>query len=374
MRKTLISIGISIVIIVAAIGIVKLMNSKHKKESKQPERKAPLVEIINPKFGDFSFMAHATGKLKAVERFDIVAEVNGQLSKQALFFKEGKSYRKGELMLAINSTEYEMGLIAKKSDFITRITGVLADLKYDYPYAYQKWYDYVNSINVNKPLPTIPKFKTDKEKFYLVSKGLYSQYYNLKSMEERLSKYKIKAPYNGVLINAHAVGGEAVRPGSKLGTFINTSAFDLEVTYPLDVMRYIKVGTPAVLRSSDLDKSWKGKVVRIGASIDAKTQSVKVFIRTSGKDLIEGMFLTASVEQEPIKNAISISRKLINSEGKVFVVEDNKLKLKKVEVLESQDDMAIVKGLSRTDNIMTTVIKSAYNGMVVRTRLAMSNE
>ncbi len=368
MKKTLISIGISIVIIVAAIGIVKLMNSGNRKENHKPGRKAPLVEVVKPKFGDISFKAHATGKLKAVERFDIVAEVNGQLGKQALVFKEGKRYRKGELMLSINSKEYEMGLIAKKSDFITRITGVLADLKYDYPEAYQTWYDYVNSIDVKKPLPVIPKFNSDKEKFYLVSKGLYSQYYNLKSMEERLSKYDIRAPYNGVLIQAHAVGGEAVRPGSKLGTFINTAAFDLEVTYPLDVMKYIKIGTQAELHSSDFHKEWTGKVVRIGASIDAQTQSAKVFIRTSGKDLVEGMFLTASVQQEPIKNAMSISRKLIDNRGNVFVVENNRLKLKKVEVLESQDDMAIIKGLSPNDKVMTTVIKSAYNGMEVRVK------
>ncbi len=368
MRKTLISVGIAIFIIVAAIGIVKLMNRGKKKDNSKFARKAPLVEVVNPTFGDVSFMAHSTGKLKAVERFDIVSEVNGQLSKKALVFKEGKTYRKGELMLSINSTEYAMNLIAKKSDFITRITSVLADLKYDYPDAYQKWYDYVNSINVEQPLPVIPKASSEKEKFYLVGKGLYSVYYNLKSMEDRLSKYDIRAPYNGIVVLANAVSGEAVRPGSKLGTFINTQAFDLEVTYPLDVMKHIKVGTSAKLRSSDLQTSWTGKVVRIGGSIDAKTQSVKVFIRTQGKGLIEGMFLTASVQQEPIKNALSISRKLINSQGNVFVVENNKLKLKKVEVLESQDDRAVVKGLLPDDKLMLTVIKSAYNGMEVRVK------
>ncbi len=368
MKKTLISIGISILIIITAIGIVKLMNGGQKKENDKPARKAPLVEVVKPNFGNISFMASATGKLKAVERFDIVSEVSGQLGKEALLFKEGKHYRKGELMLTINSTEYEMGLIAKKSDFITRITSVLADLKYDFPNAYQKWYNYVNSIDVKKFLPAIPKADSDKEKFYLVGKGLYSIYYNLQSMEERLSKHNITAPYDGVVVFANAVSGEAVRPGSKMGTFINTQAFDLEVTYPLDVMRHIKVGTTAKLHSSELQAEWKGKVVRIGAGIDAKTQSVKVFIRVQGKNLIEGMFLTASVQQAPIKNALSISRKLINSEGSVFVVEDNKLKLKKVEVLESQDDTAVVKGLSPNDQLMITIIKSAYNGMVVRVK------
>ncbi len=366
MKKTLISLGIAIVIILTAIGIVKLMKGNTKNKEQASTRKVPLVEVISPNYGDVNFVSKSTGQIKAIKRFDIVSEVNGQLGKEALNFKEGKAFKKGDLMFSVNSNEYEMGLIAKKSDFITRITSVLADLKYDYPKAYSKWYDYVNRIDVKANLPKIPEATSEKEKFYLVGKGLYSQYYNLKSMEERLRKYQIYAPYDGVVIHANAVGGEAVRPGSKLGTFISTNAFDLAVTYPLEIMQHIKIGTTAKLESTELQKSWTGKVVRIGANIDKNTQSVKVFIRVKGKDLVEGMFLTANVKQHPIKNAITISRKLIDSRNNVFVVENNRLKFKKVEIVESQDDKAIVKGLSPKDKVLLTIMKSAYNGMKVR--------
>ncbi len=366
MKRKLISIGIAVLIIVLAFGVVKLMKGNARKEREKPERKVPLVEVVKPRLGDVSFKVKATGKLQAVQRFNIVSEVNGQLSSQALQFKEGKAYRKGELMLSVNSKEYEMNLVAKKSDFITRITSVLADLKYDYPDAYQPWYDYVNSIDVEKALPQLPKPNSDKEKFYLVGKGLYSVYYNLKSMEERLSKYNIVAPYDGVLIRANVVQGEAVRSGSSLGTFINPHLFDLEVSYPLSLVKDIKKGTLADLYSSDLKQSWQGEVVRIGANIDAKTQSVKVFIRVKGSGLVEGMFLTAAVRQQAIKGALSISRKLIDNQNKVFLVKNGHLKLQKIEVLETQGDIAVVKGLTPEDELMTTVIKSAYNGMEVR--------
>lgn len=366
MKRTLISIGIAIVIIAIAVSITKLMGSGKKAEKKQMERKATLVEIVNPVQGDVTFSADATGKLVAVEKFQIVSEVSGRLQKQALVFKEGKTYRKGELMLAINKTEYEMGLIATKSNFITAITSVLADLKYDYPDAYKLWYKYVNSIDVKKPLPVVPKATTEKEKFYLVGKGLYSQYYNIEAMQERLSKYTITAPYNGVVTSANAVEGEAVNPGSRLGTFISSEAFDLELTYPIEEVEHIKVGTQAKVYSLDTHQTWTGKVVRMGGSIDSKTQSIKVFVRVKGKGLIEGMYLTASVAMQPIRNAITIARKLIDSDNNVFVVEDNHLKLKKVEIVESQGDRAVVKGLTTNDKVMTTVIKSAYNGMPVR--------
>lgn len=366
MKKIVISIGIGILIIAVAIGIVKLMNGGRKEVKKESRREAALVEVISPTVGDITFTAEATGKLLAVERFQIVSEVSGQLQKQALAFKEGKKYHKGQTMLVINSREFAMGLIANKSNFITTITSVLADLKYDYPDAYKKWYDYVKSIEVDKPLPQIPASETDKEKFYLVGKGLHSQYYNIKASEERLSKYTIRAPYEGIVTFANAVEGEAVNPGSRLGTFISTNAFDLELTYPIRVVKHIKIGTKTSVSATDFEQSWTGKVVRIGGSIDNKTQSIKVFVRVQGYNLLEGMYLTARVKMQPIKNAMTISRKLIDNDNNVFVVVNNQLQIKRVEVVEESGDKAVIKGLDADDKVMITVIKSAYNGMPVR--------
>ena len=55
------------------------------------------------------------------------------------------------------------------------------------------------------------------------------QYYSIKNIEKRLSKYNITAPFNGVLTEALVTKGTLIRPGQKLGEFIDTSVFEIEL-------------------------------------------------------------------------------------------------------------------------------------------------
>ncbi len=365
MKKRIIAISTAIAIIVLVLFIVKSLPAKTAPEATSKAPKATLIDVIYPKAGEVAYELTSTGKLTAVERFEIFSQVDGQLLASAQLFKEGKKYQKGEVMLAVDAQEYKMTLLAAKSDFITLLTSILPDLKSDYPEAYTQWRQYVLDIDVNKQLPTMPEPNDSQEKFFLSGKGVYSSYYNIQSGEEKFAKYTIKAPFNGIVTSSQVVAGKAVRPGTELGAFINPEVYDLEVTLPLTAMRDIEPGTEAVLNSTEIKGEWTGKVIRIGGDIDELSQSVKVFIRTRGTNLKEGMFLTANISLNPFANAISLPRKMLNDQNQLFVVKDGKLQRKQVTVLMRQGDLAIVEGLNSDEPVLSTVIKNAYEGMPV---------
>lgn len=330
------------------------------------EIKGTLIEVVYPVAGTIEQTYTSTGKLEAVNRFEIFSQVEGQLLASAINFKTGNTYRKGEVILEIDQEEFKMSLLSKKSDFVSMITGILPDLKSDYPVSFPLWRDYVSSIDVHKALPEIPVATNEQEKFYLSGKGVYSAFYAVRSSEEKLAKYTIRAPFDGVVTLARVQPGTAVRNGSELGTLISTSNYDLEITVPLYMLNNIKVGSSATLYSSDINGKWTGKVVRMGGAIDEKSQSVNVYIRTQGKKLKEGLYLSAELNQTPFENAMSLPRKMVSDNNMTFIVEDNKLKEYEVHVLARRGDLAIIEALPQGTAVMTTVIKSAYDGMPVR--------
>lgn len=361
------SLLIAIAIIVVAVVFVKAITSSNNNHTEVKTEKAGiLVNVMYPKQETIEHYYRGTGKLRAVDRFEIVAQVEGQLLSSARTFKEGKSYQKGELMLEIDHQEFYMNLLAQKSEFITLATSILPDLKSDYPEAYPLWRQYVSSIDVNKQLAEMPKAQSEQEHFYLSGKGILSKYYSVKSGEEKLTKYTIRAPFNGVVTTVNAEAGKAVRPGSALGTMISTRQYDLEITIPLANMSQIKVGTEAHLSSSDIEGSWIGRVVRISGDIDEQSQSVKVFIRSHGDQLKEGMYLNAEIKQKPLENAMKIPRKMVDDSNRLFIVENDTLRSIQVTVITRQSDFAIIKGLPKDTRVLTTVVKSAYDGMPVR--------
>ncbi|WP_430931616.1 efflux RND transporter periplasmic adaptor subunit [Saccharicrinis sp. 156] len=369
MKKRIITIGISLLIVLGTFMVLKAL-PKNEGEAKGQEtttkNEGMLVEVMYAEQGTVEHSYKATGKLTAFDRYEIYAQVSGQILSSARNFREGKSYTKGEVMLEIDQREYEMTVLAQKSTFITLITSILPDLKSDYPDAYTTWRKYVSNIDVNAALKELPEVKTEQLKFYLAGKSIYSTYYNILSAEEKLAKYTIRAPFDGVVTSAVVDAGTAVNNGSQLGTLVSTSSYDLEITVPLSLLGNVKIGTEAVLTSTELSGQWQGKVVRIGGDIDEQTQSLKLFIRTSGKDLKESMFLTAELEQQPYENAMSLPRKMVDDDNNVFVVENGELVKKQLNVLARKSDIAIVKGLEEGTPVLSTVVKSAYDGMKVR--------
>ncbi|TRX71546.1 efflux RND transporter periplasmic adaptor subunit [Carboxylicivirga sp. M1479] len=367
MNKKGVSLAIAVVIVIFAVVFSKIISASKNEAAKElPAKKGVLVNVIYPELETIEHHYKGTGKLRAIDRFEIFSQVDGQLLPSARSFKEGKSYKKGEVMLEIDQQEFYMTLLSQKSDFITLITSILPDLKSDYPDSYPVWRQYVSSIDVNKKLPAIPEAKSDQEKFYLSGKGILSKYYSVKSGEEKIIKYTIRAPFSGVVTSVSAEAGTAVRPGSAMGTMISTSGYDLEITIPMANMDQIKVGTEAKLSSSEISGLWTGKVVRISGDIDEQSQSVKVFIRTKGPELKEGMYLNAEIVQQPLQNAMRIPRKMIDNNNHLYTISDNALKLQQVQVITKQGDYAIIKGLEEGTPILSTVIKSAYDGMAVR--------
>jgi len=367
MKRRIIAIGLSIAIIIAAILIVKALSSGKKKAGDNNAKvKATLIQVVKPAIEDVSYELEATGKLIASERLQIFSQVEGQLLNSANLFRPGKTYRKGETMLQVDVEEFRMTLLAQKSDFITSITSILPDLKSDYPNSYNAWKEYVLNLDLQKPLADLPKSETTQEKFFLAGKGILTSYYSIQSAQEKLNKYTITAPYSGIVTESTAEAGKAVRSGTELGVFINPNKFELEITLPLSSMDEVKVGTVATIHSSEIKGNWQGKVIRIGGDIDEQSQSVIVYIGVSGEHLKEGMFLTASISMSPFENAMSVQRKMLSDDNKIFVMEDGVLRHKQVEVLMKQGDKAIIKGLSADAQIMKTVIKSAYEGMPVR--------
>jgi|GEM_PF-117888 len=230
----------------------------------------------------------------------------------------------------------------------------------------QKWKNYVNGFDVKKSINELPIPTSGREQFFYASRNLENQFLNIKSREKNLSKYIIFAPFNGVVTQSAINPGALVRVGQKLGEFINPYTYELMATVPLEEVNFFKPGNKVRLTSDAVAGQWSGKVARVGKSIDATTQTQKVFIRVSSSDLNEGMFLNGFVATEKIENAISVPRKLLTENRELYIVENDKLTLEQIELVKFDGNNAIVKGIASGTEVLAAPILGAYDGMAVK--------
>ena len=338
----------------ATIGIVKIMGSFQEEPIKLDVK--PVYKSVHKAEVKFS------GKLAAEEKIDLFTEVGGVLLNEN--FKEGNRFAKGAAIAQLNAVEFTNGLKAQKTQLLTQVAGLMGDLKIDFSNSVAEWEKFLNAIKVDMPLPVLPDLDNQKLKHFIAGKGVLNSYYILKSQEEKLSKFKISAPFNGVLTQTSIQKGTLVRGGQKIGEFINPSSYELETEVSLSDLKFISNGSSVQLNSDDLNQSWRGVVSRINSSLDANSQMVTVYIKVAGKDLKEGMFLHGTAKGANFENTALINRKLLKNGG-VFLVDSGIVRHQKVDVLYVNQAKAIITGLPADAQMVADNMKGLFNGMKV---------
>jgi len=344
------------------------LSKKIANSNPPPRRQAEKVvknvftkEVIN---GSYNVQIPSNGVLEAYQRIKITSRVQGLMQTINPLFKSGQSYRKGQILVQIASSEFNSNVIAQRASLYNLITSVIPDLQLDFPQAYQSWKTYLKEFDVEKATPPLPDMDEDV-RLFISGRGIISSYYSIQNLEKSLTFYTIRAPFDGVLVAANVTEGSLIRPGQELGDFIAPDHYELKVALPKSYVEKIDVGATVELKSIDTQKKYTGTVSRINAKVNTETQSVEVFIRVSSSELKEGVYLEALIGALEFNDVVALDRGLLNGDQELYLVEDDKLVLKKVEVAHFTDSHAVVHGLKDGVVVVAQPIIGAYQGMEV---------
>jgi multidrug efflux pump subunit AcrA (membrane-fusion protein) len=365
MRKIILSI-LGVVIILGAVLIAKQIVDSKTQYRPQVQKVVKTVFTDVVANGTVPIIVPANGNLMAKTKVELYAEVQGVFRGRNKLFRPGQEYRKGETIIRIDAAEYYASVQSAKSNLLNLITSVMPDLRLDYPELYPKWQAYLTKFDLDRVTPELPDMTSEKEKFFISGRGILTSYYNVKNLEQRLAKYTISAPFSGVLTEALVTEGSLVRSGQKLGEFIRTDVYELEVAVSKTYTDLLKVGEVVELVNLERTKKYEGKVTRINGRIDQATQTIKAYIEVSNPDLKEGMYLEANLNAKDEKDAIEIDRKLLLEDNQIFVVRDSILDLIDVKPVYFSDRKVILKDVPDGTTIITQPVVGAYAGMLVK--------
>ncbi len=242
MKRKIIIVAASILILVIGFTVSNILKSSKKAPPKSNGAQISSVFTQKVSNGTVPIQLSVTGSLEAKNRVEIFAEVQGVMTSPAGSFKEGMTYKKGSTLVSIDSDVYHASLMSQKSSLQNLITAALADIRLDYPDAFDKWNKFLTQLNVNQPLPPLPETETEKEKMFITGRNIYSTYYSVHNMELTLAKYNITAPFDGVLVEALVTPGSLIRTGQKLGTFIQPTYFEVEAPVSTSMVKFLKTG------------------------------------------------------------------------------------------------------------------------------------
>lgn len=366
MRKVVIAL-LSIIIIAGAIYGANMIIERKSAPKAKVRKDIKIVAVDTVKNATIPIVITANGNLQAKRRVDLYAEVTGVFKPTGTLFKTGQFYKAGQTMIIIDNSEFYAQVQTARSNLNNAITAIMPDLRLDYPESYSQWKSYLDSWDINTMTPALPDATNEKEKYFITGRNIYSTYYTLKNLENRLSKFRIRAPFNGVLTDAMVTEGTLVRNGQQLGEFIKTGSYEIEVAISGDFADLLVVGKKVSLENISKTKSYMGTVTRVNGKIDASSQTITTVIEVNHPDLKDGMYLTANLQAQEIDHAIELDRSLLQDGEQLFTVQDTVLKLQKVQPVHFSDKTVVVTGIPDETIILSKILPGAYEGMIVKT-------
>lgn len=364
MRKIILSI-LGVVLVIGAIFVAKAIIESNTKERPPAKKIIKTVYVQTVSNGTVPIVIPANGTVTALQKTSLFSEVEGIFRRSSKPFRPGQEYSRGQILLQIDASEYAANVRASKSELYNKIASVMPDLRLDYPNVYPKWEAYLNNFDVNRSLAPLPESSSEQENYFISGRGIVSGYYNIKNQETRLNKFSIVAPYNGVLTEATVTEGSLVRPGQKLGEFIDPSEYELEVAVRKSFSDLLKVGEKVALNNLEGTQQFQGEVSRVNSKIDANSQTVQVYIKIKDAKVKEGMYLEANLEARNIENALSIPRNLLVDQDKVYVVENNTLQLAEIDPVHFSSESVVITGLEDGVKMISAPVPGAFVGMPV---------
>lgn len=374
-KRSLLIVGL----IVAALAISSLLG---KMKPPPQKKEASIVELVVETMileeHTVGFEIRSQGTVKPRTETILSAEVAGTITRVSPKFVAGGVFREGEELLQIDPTNYRVA--------VEQAQALLEQRQIEYDGAKKlKAQGYRAEAELASSAAALALARTE-----------------LVRANRNLERTSIKLPYAGIVRSKEVDIGQYVNPGSRLAV---TFAIDYaEVRLPLadsdlafvelpsvaDVANDLQARGPRVVLTATQrgePAEWIARIVRTEGIVDEKSRVTYAVARIEDPYVMNadgdiraplpmGTFVQARIDGNVVEDVIRLPRSAIRGNGQVvFVDEEDRLRIRSVDVLRADADYAYLTGGAKAgDRISVTAIESPINGMKVQTTSRVAEE
>lgn len=191
-------------------------------------------------------------------------------------------------------------------------------------------------------------------------------------LRERYERAGIKAPFDGVLVDRYVELGELVNPGQRVARILDPYTLKIEAYLTDSQVHWVGVGDRATIKMGETRERAQGEVSWVGFEADRMTGKFKVEIEIPNPDLKfhSGVIGRARLEKNLVVDVVAIPRDAVlpgRTGPIVYVVEDDRAVLRRLELGEDQGVMVVVRGgLEPGDLLVVRGQRDLREGSLVR--------
>ena len=366
-RKKLIPLAILGVLVLIAV-IVRL-NPPESPQRPLFTGPAMVVEVMPVTSKDYQVRLQSYGTVQPRTLSTLSAQVGGQIVSVNPNVRGGGFFEKGDVLASIDARDYEAN-VRIAGAVLMDAKQTMAEARARSDQAKEDWERLGNEGDAPDLVLRVPQLEAARAR-------VISAESTLQKAELELERTEIVAPFAGRILRHYADLGQVVPRNAPLADIYATDS--VEIRLPIrnrdlgfidlpETYRYKEVAEPikgVVIRSQLIgDDQWDASLVRTEGAIDETARQLHVIAQIDDPFSVEreghtppkiGQYVTAELQGKRLSNVVVIPNSTIYQGSYVYVVIDDLLQRRDIEIAWQNDDDAIISsGLVAGDQLVTT--------------------
>ncbi|MHA7943816.1 efflux RND transporter periplasmic adaptor subunit [Formosa sp. 3Alg 14/1] len=351
---------------------------------------AILVDVVPVKKGTFEPTIVATGTVQAVEDINLSPLVSGQVVRRSAAFTPGGFVKKNQVLLQIDPSDYRNTLALRQSELMQIQTTLHTEMGRQQIAEQDLELIAGDSLFGDNPL------SEEERQLVLRQPQLNAVKANISAAESsvnqarlNLDRTTIRAPFDAHILSQNVTQGSLVTQGDDLGRLVGTDFYWIMATVPVGKLKWLSFPNEAdeqgaIVRIEN-SSAWSKGAFREGyldkqiGALDGQTRLARVLVKVKDPlattselkgqpKLMIGTFVEVSIQADPIENVVKLSRDYVRSNETVWVMKADKLEIRKVEIVLTDDTHAYISdGLKDNEHVVITDLSTVSEGIALRT-------
>jgi RND family efflux transporter MFP subunit len=351
-----------------------------RQELKGPPLKssnAPRVTVVHVAPSNYQTSVVGHGEATPRYHLKLVAEVSGRVTRLSPKLETGARFDNGELLVELDDTSYKQALASAQYDLHDAEVAMLEETLN----AEQAKDEWVRSGLKGDPESALvlhePQLKAAKSKLAMVRQSVAKA-------SADLSKTRITAPFDALVVNRDIQPGSYASAGTQLMELYNTDI--IEASIPLSDTQWDKLPSPAELLtgkwpvqllSDDGERSWEGYVSRIEQHINSENRQRALIIAVDNPldqeiPLYPGSFVRAKIPGRHISGVWRIPESSLTQDMTIWYLDaSSQLAKAPADVLFADNESIYIRPIESIDNTSVVIypLNSYLPGMRVEAQL-----
>jgi len=130
-----------------------------------------------------------------------------------------------------------------------------------------------------------------------------------------LGRYELRAPFDGMVVEKHISLGEAVKEDANVFTISDLSTVWAEISVAANHLNLVRIGAPAIIRSSAFEQAAGGTVSYVGSLIGAQTRTATARLTLANPQRLwrPGLFVNVELVSSEAEAPVTVSAEAVQT-------------------------------------------------------------